>query len=212
MRIAGGICFTLYVIIAIAGAHAFGMGVDKNVLVSLSSARGLHLVPTALVATVFSAMSLVMICTFPLNAYGLRVGIHELVLGGQETPAQRWLGSAMLVLISLIVALPVDDLGALFRLTGATTGVYIMFLLPSSLLIRLALHPELIPKPKTYQPPSRICKPAEPSLPYAKAQTSQAVIAAHPPSAKITNIASAVGLLSAGVIIGGCGTASIFIR
>ncbi|EOD21274.1 hypothetical protein EMIHUDRAFT_241388 [Emiliania huxleyi CCMP1516] len=92
MRIAGGTCFLLYATIAVGGTHAFGMAVDKNVLVSLSTPRGLELVPEALVAAVQGAMTAIMVFVFPLNAFGLRVGVHELFLGGgDETSRQRWL-------------------------------------------------------------------------------------------------------------------------
>ena len=113
----------LYLAIAIGATAAFGMGVDKNVLVSLASARGLALLPVALVAAVMGAMSIVMVCAFPLNAYGLRVGVHALILGGgSETARQRWLRSLALVGVSTLVASTVDDLGALFQLIGAPTG------------------------------------------------------------------------------------------
>ena len=45
MRVAGMICFILYSAIAISATQAFGMDVDKNVLVSLASERGLQLLP-----------------------------------------------------------------------------------------------------------------------------------------------------------------------
>ncbi|KAL1507109.1 hypothetical protein AB1Y20_007965 [Prymnesium parvum] len=157
VRVAGGICFSLYSVIAVSGTHAFGMSVDKNVLVSLSSSLGLELLPASLVAAVFLAMSMIMVCAFPLNAYGLRIGLHELVLGGgDETPVQRWVGSFMLVTVSSLVALAVEDLGVLFRVTGATTGVYIMFLLPSALLLRLSMHPWMRIGRRGYEPPSPV--------------------------------------------------------
>ena len=47
--------------IALASAAAFGLDVEKNLLVSLSSARGLALLPPSLVAAVQGAMALVMV-------------------------------------------------------------------------------------------------------------------------------------------------------
>lgn len=197
---AGGICFTLYVLIAVGSMHAFGMDVNKNVLVSLSSSRGLSLVPSMMVVVVYTAMSLVMVCSFPLNAFGLRVGLHGMFFDGVETTTQRWLGSAALISSSLLVALLVNDLGALFRITGATTSMYIMFLLPSSLILKLAGQP--VPAKPGYQPPSKQ------GPPIASMQTSRAVINQQP---KAPSMLGAIILLVAGIVLGVCGTLSVFI-
>ena len=52
VRIALGVCFALYVAIAAAASAAFGMEVDKNILISLASPLGLTLLPESLVAAV----------------------------------------------------------------------------------------------------------------------------------------------------------------
>lgn len=184
MRIAGGTCFLLYATIAVGGTHAFGMAVDKNVLVSLSTPRGLELVPEALVAAVQGAMTAIMVFVFPLNAFGLRVGVHELLLGGgDETSRQRWLSSFALVSASTLVAATVNDLGALFQLIGATTGVCIMFLLPSALMLKLAKR-----------------SPSDAITPAAASRPTTAV-----------PVVAAACVLATGLCIGGCGTAAVFI-
>ena len=214
VRVAGGICFVLYLAIAVAGTDAFGMRVDKNVLVSLASPRGLELLPVGLVATVMGAMSLVMVCVFPLNAFGLRVGVHELVVGGgAESTRQRWAGSLVLVCASTLVAAAVDDLGVLFGLIGATTGTYIMFLLPSSLLLRLATRSPTptLPTATPYAPPdgssSSAVSPADGAYEGAGASARAAAQVPLP----TVNVPAASALLFAGLCIGGCGTAAVFI-
>jgi hypothetical protein len=123
VRIALGACFVLYVMVAIASATAFGASVHKNLLVSLSSAHGLQLLPPSLVVSVQGAMSLVMVFVFPVNSYGLRVGLHAMLRGGErETAMQRWAGAAMLTAVCFGVAAVVNDLGVLFSIIGATVG------------------------------------------------------------------------------------------
>jgi len=98
-RLAFATCFTLYAAIAVASARAFGADVDKNILVSLGSERGRALVPPSLVSGVNAAMTVVMVCVFPLNAYGLRVGLHALAHGERpESACQRWAGTLLLTL------------------------------------------------------------------------------------------------------------------
>lgn len=236
VRFSGGICFALYLAIAIAGTEAFGTAVDKNVLVSLASERGLELLPVGLVAAVMAAMSLVMLCVFPLNGYGLRVGVHELVAGGGgESTRQRWGGSLVLVSLSTLVAATVDDLGALFRLIGATTGVYIMFLLPSALLLRLAAKPptadaaaappderpaapyapppdggDLTPPPRASHVTVVDAQGSHGGVPWKGARSSNAAPLVTPPLPTV-NVPAALALLCAGLCIGGCGTAAVFI-
>ena len=133
-----GACFGLYTAVALASAVAFGSEVQKNLLVSLSSQRGLTLLPPSLVAAVQGAMALVMVCVFPVNLFGLRVGLHGRVCPGQpETAMHRWVSAALLTALCFGVASAVNDLGALFALIGATTGTLIMFVMPSALALRL---------------------------------------------------------------------------
>ena len=133
-----GACFGLYTAVALASAVAFGSEVQKNLLVSLSSLRGLTLLPPSLVAAVQGAMALVMVCVFPVNLFGLRVGLHGRVCPGQpETAKHRWVSAALLTALCFGVASAVNDLGALFALIGATTGTLIMFVMPSALALRL---------------------------------------------------------------------------
>ena len=133
-----GACFALYTAVALASAAAFGSEVQKNLLVSLSSERGLTLLPPSLVAAVQGAMALVMVCVFPVNLFGLRVGLHGRVCPGQpETAMHRWISAALLTTLCFGVASAVNDLGALFALIGATTGTLIMFVMPSALALRL---------------------------------------------------------------------------
>lgn len=216
---ASGICFVLYMAIAVAGTHAFGVHVDKNVLVSLSSERGLQLLPLSLVAAVFVSMSLIMICIFPLNAYGLRVSLHQLIFGGDlETTRQRWLGSLVLVTICTLIAVAVDDLGALFRVTGATTGVYIMFLLPGALLLRIAYRFSPTSVLLSYDPPSPDLSDgynmdADSSSVGKASPLSPSSMSGERASSDLAsiNVVSSAAIVFAGLCIGICGTAAVFI-
>ena len=202
-------CFTLYAAIAVASARAFGADVDKNILVSLSSARGQALVPPWLVSAVSLAMTVVMVCVFPLNAYGLRVGLHALAHGERaESACERWGGALLLVAPATLVAATVDDLGMFLQLVGATTGVYIMFLLPSALLLRIAARGPAASATRAYVPP----KPAGAGAPAAAPE--QAALLKPPASASTppaVSVHAAAALLCAGLCIGVCGTAAIFL-
>ena len=138
IRVALATCCVLYAAVALASGAAFGVDVEKNLLVSLSSARGLSLLPPWLVAAVQGAMSLVMVCVFPVNSFGLRVSLHSQLYPGQpEAPAHRWMGAAFLTAVSFAIASVVDDLGVLFAIIGATMGTLIMFVMPGALALRL---------------------------------------------------------------------------
>lgn len=211
VRVAGGICFVLYVTISIAATHAFGASVDKNVLISLASPSGLKLLPAGWVVMVMGSMSLVMICAFPLSAFGVRVGVHELCFGGGvESAQQRWAAASTIVAVCVFVAAQVDDLGALFRLIGATTGVYLMFLLPGALLVQLATQPTLpISSRQPYAPPSSNAK-KQAGLPVSQ-QTQESLGKKTTPSQlPAINVPAAIAVVCIGVCISICGIMAVF--
>ena len=141
VRVALGTCAVLYMAVALASAAAFGADVRANLLVSLSSPCGLSLLSPWVVAAVQAAMGLVMIFVFPVNSFGLRVGLHAALFPGQvETPTHRWCAAAAISATCFAVAAVVDDLGTLFALIGATTGTLIMFIMPSAIALRLRCH------------------------------------------------------------------------
>lgn len=220
IRVSLAVCLLLYVTIAVAGTTAFGRSVAANILVSLSSARGRALLPAGLVSGVMGAMSVVMICVFPLNAYGLRVGLHAMATGGgAETAARRWLGALVLTGASTAIAALVDDLGALFQLIGATTGVTIMFLLPSALIIRIATFATsgATPAPSPYVPPLLAEEaPSEQLVPRRLDLETAAV--AEPAAATVStgdapgaSVLAPAALFVSGLSVGVCGTVAVFL-
>ena len=151
MRLSLFVCLVLYTTIGLCGVAAFGASVDHNILVSLGSPRGACYLPHALATAVSGAMSIIMVCAYPINAYGLRVGLHQLMhevytahtypsrgrhptdgeAAEAETTAQRWAGATFIVLLSTAVGFVVDDLGVLFQVRSPTISFTISPGLPA---------------------------------------------------------------------------------
>ena len=98
-------CLCLYAVVALAGASAFGPRVDSNVIVSLSSRRGL--LPAEAVAGLHAAVALMSLCAFPLNAFALRAALHGMVHGNavEASARDRWRMGGLVTLASYAVAL-----------------------------------------------------------------------------------------------------------
>ena len=90
------------------------------------------------------AVTLSLICGYPLAFVGVREGVLDLV-GVTQVPQRRALSTPLTVaLLTLITALAfvVPDIGIILALGGATWGNCVIYLFPAVMLVRLAAqHP-----------------------------------------------------------------------
>lgn len=124
-------CFLFYSFFGLIGYFLFYDQVQDNILKNLSISDPWNLLVKICVA-------FIIILTFPLMQYCCRNSIERIFFQKSEFTWFRWSITAFLIcIVSYGIGIGVPYISVIFSFSGATTGVFIMYLFPCLVYLKL---------------------------------------------------------------------------
>ena len=147
VRLAGGGCVALYVMVASFGYVLFKDDVQGDVLLNFSCKSLEDLVGSrgcvVVAVLVRSLYAITLSMTFPLIHFALRQTEMGLLFArDRRTPLARWGVSLANLLVAYVLALKVPNIWTPLQITGAVAAGIIGFIIPSLLHLRVPEGPE----------------------------------------------------------------------
>lgn len=124
-------CFLFYSFFGLIGYLLFYDAIQDNILKNLANNDTWNFIVKICVA-------FIIILTFPLMQYCCRNSIESVFFSKSEFTWFRWIMTAFLIcLASYGIGIGVPYISVIFSFSGATTGVFIMYLFPCLIYIKL---------------------------------------------------------------------------
>lgn len=140
VRISLVVCVTIYFAVGFFGYLLFGDSIMADMLVNFDKASGSLNVTTILNDIVRLSYAIHLMLVFPVMNFSLRVNVDELIFPKRAlltTDTPRFLSITCVILLFVYLAAnAVPNIWYFFQFMGTTTVVCLMFIFPSSIILR----------------------------------------------------------------------------
>lgn len=130
------LCVAIYIAVGFFGYLLFGDSIMADMLVNFDTTSS-SLVSTVLNDTVRISYALHLMLVFPVINYTLRLNVDELFFPKSPPGNTRFLSLTFVLLAFIYVtAIAIPNIWYFFQFMGTTTVMCVMFIFPSSIVLR----------------------------------------------------------------------------